>query len=208
MFGQLIRKQNNYLGSNHHKIASNWGSFCWNLLLNYFVNHTMKIKMFNLLSRKPFIFFQVTLFLIFAFFNTEKTFGQYKPDDQKLYDTIVKLDNEFFGAYNTCDQNLDKYGTFYSENIEFYHDQGGLMTSKSDIIAATKKNICGKVTRELVKGSIEVYPIKGYGAIEMGSHKFHNNQEKKGTPAKVGKFVVVWQNTNDGWKITRVISLH
>jgi hypothetical protein len=50
------------------------------------------------------------------------------------------------------------------------------MTSKKDIINATKKNICGKVTRELVKGSIEVYPVKDFGAIEIGLHKFHNNQ--------------------------------
>ena len=100
----------------------------------------------------------------------------YKPDNQQLYDTIVRLDHIFFEAYNTCNFNLDKYGSFFSENIEFYHDKGGLMTSKKDLISATQKNICGKVTRELVKGSIEVYPIKDFGAIEIGLHKFHNNQ--------------------------------
>lgn len=168
----------------------------------------MKIKAFNLLLRKSIIFSQAVLFLMFAFFNVEKTFGQYKPDDQKLYETIVKLDHEFFEAYNTCDVNLDKYGAFYSENIEFYHDQGGLMNSKKDIIEATKKNICGKVTRELVKNSIEVYPIKDYGAIEIGFHKFHNNTEKAETPSKAGRFIIIWQNTNNDWKITRVISLH
>lgn len=144
----------------------------------------------------------------FLFLNAEKTFGQYKPDDQKLYDAIVKLDQEFFEFYNTCDKNLEKYGAFYSENIEFYHDQGGLMTSKSDIIEGTKKNVCGKVTRELIKGSIEVYPIKNYGAIEIGFHKFHNNTEKEKAQSKAGRFVIVWQNKNDNWKITRVISIH
>ncbi|HEY4785275.1 MAG TPA: hypothetical protein VIH57_04470, partial [Bacteroidales bacterium] len=82
----------------------------------------------------------------------------YKPDNQELYDTIVKLDSIFFAAYNNCSFNLEKYGSFYADNIEFYHDQAGLSTSKQDIIDGTKKNICGKVTRELVKGSIEVYP--------------------------------------------------
>ena len=62
------------------------------------------------------------------------------------------------------------------------------MTSKPDLIAATKKNICGKVTSELVKGSIEVYPIKDFGAIEIWLHKFHNNQEPAGTLSKVGRF--------------------
>ncbi|TDD98595.1 nuclear transport factor 2 family protein [Flavobacterium cellulosilyticum] len=140
--------------------------------------------------------------------TTYRLTKKYKPDNQILYDTIVKLDSIFFEAYNTCNLNLDKYGSFFSDNIEFYHDQGGLMTSKQDIIAATKKNICGKVTRELVKGSIEVYPIKDFGAIEIGLHKFHNNQEPIGTPSKVGRFLIVWENKNSDWKIKRVVSLH
>ncbi len=134
----------------------------------------------------------------------------YKPDDQKLYDTIVYMDSIFFEAYNTCSVNinLDKYSAFFSDSIEFYHDKGGLMTSKQGIIDATKKNVCGKVTRELVKGSLEVYPIKNYGAVEIGFHKFHNNTEKIGTPSKAGRFVIIWQNKNNEWKITRVVSLH
>jgi len=133
---------------------------------------------------------------------------RYKPDNQELYNTIVKLDSLFFQYYNTCDVNLAKYASFYSEDIEFYHDQGGIMTSKEEIIEATKKNICGKLTRELVKGSIEVYPIKNFGAVEFGNHQFHNNQEPAGTPGKIGRFVIIWENKGKEWKISRVISLH
>lgn len=132
----------------------------------------------------------------------------FQPDNQKLYDTIVYLDSIFFDAYNTCGVNLEKYGSFYADSIEFYHDKGGLATSKQGIIDATKKNICGKVTRELVKGSIEVYPINNYGAVEIGFHKFHNTTEKENALSKEGRFAVVWQNKNNQWKITRVISLH
>ncbi len=126
----------------------------------------------------------------------------------ELYKTIVALDSSFFNAYNTCDINLEKYASFYSDTIEFYHDKGGLMTSKQDIVDATKKNICGKVTRELVKGSIEVYPIKDYGAVEIGLHKFHNNTEKENNVSNSVKFIMIWVHKDDGWKITRVISLH
>ena len=140
--------------------------------------------------------------------NTASNSYNYKPDDQKLYDTIVYLDSVFFNAYNTCDLNLEKYGSFYSDSIEFYHDKAGVMTSKQDIIDATKKNICGKVTRELVQGSVEVYPIYNYGAVEIGMHKFHNNTEKEKTPARAGKFVIIWQHKNNEWKISRVVSLH
>lgn len=140
--------------------------------------------------------------------TTYRLTKNYKPDNQQLYNTIVRLDSIFFEDYNTCSVNLDKYGSFFSDNIEFYHDQGGLLTSKQDIIDATKKNICGKVTRELIKGSIEVYPIKDFGAVEMGLHKFHNNQEPVGTPSKVGRFIIIWESVNDEWKIKRVVSLH
>jgi ketosteroid isomerase-like protein len=131
---------------------------------------------------------------------------KYKPDSQTLYDIVVRLDSIYFHAYNICD--LEKQAAMYSDSLEFYHDKTGLMTSKSDLLDAIKKNICGKVTRELVKGSIEVYPIYGYGAVEMGMHKFHNNAEKKGTPSHAGKFVIIWENRNNEWKIKRVISLH
>ncbi len=157
------------------------------------------------------IFLILTILVFISSCSTTKntnSLSNYKPDDQKLYDTIVHLDSIFFEAYNTCNVNLDRYSAFFSDNIEFYHDQGGLMTFKQDIIDATKRNVCGKVTRELVKGSIEVYPINNYGAIEIGFHKFHNNIEKEGTPSKIGRFVIIWQNINNEWKITRVISLH
>ncbi len=133
------------------------------------------------------------------------TIPDYEPDDQLLYDTIVAMDKAYFDAYNSCD--LKTQTALYSEDIEFYHDQGGVMTVKEDIIDAIEKNICGRVTRELVEGSIEVYPIKDYGAVQMGYHKFHNNQEPN-APANPSKFIMLWQNENNAWKITKVISLH
>ena len=122
-----------------------------------------------------------------------------------LYQTIYELDSIFFTAYNTCD--LKKQAEFYSDSIEFYHDQGGFIKSKQLILEATEKNICGKVTRELVKGSIEVSPIPNYGAVEIGMHMFHNNQEKGQVPHP-SRFVVIWRNRGDKWTIEKVISLH
>lgn len=156
-------------------------------------------------------------FIILAFFlfgylvpaNTQPPLTyQYEPPDLALYDTITKLDSMFFDAYNTCTINLDRYASFYSDSLEFYHDQGGFMNSKTDIVEATKRNICGKVTRELLKGSIEVYPINNYGAVEMGLHIFHNNQEPPPEHPKIGRFIIIWKHESDGWKIAKVISLH
>ncbi|MBA3683107.1 MAG: nuclear transport factor 2 family protein [Bacteroidetes bacterium] len=129
----------------------------------------------------------------------------FKAQTDSLYQTIIKLDSVFFHAYNTCD--IATQEKFYSDSIEFYHDKGGLSSSKKELIEGTKKFICGKVTRELVKGSIEVSPIPRYGAVELGSHIFHNNKEKNSTPHS-SKFVIIWRNKNGKWSITRVISLH
>ena len=132
----------------------------------------------------------------------------YTPDDKALYDTIVKHDSLFFGAYNTCDMNLQTYASYFSEDIEFYHDKGGIMTSKQAIVEATKKNVCGKVTRQLIAGSMEVYPIANYGAVQIGYHTFTNNTEPPVANPHPGRFVITWRYSNSSWKITRVISLH
>jgi len=65
----------------------------------------------------------------------------YIPDDQALHVTILAMDKKYFDAYNTCD--LETQATIYSDEIEFYHDKGGLMTDKKALIQALKDNICG-----------------------------------------------------------------
>ena len=128
-----------------------------------------------------------------------------RAQSDELYKKIVQLDSAFFNAYNTCD--IARQEAFYSDTIEFFHDKTGLETSKKKILADTRKYVCGKVTRELVKGSIEVSPLPGYGAVELGTHIFHNNQEKDDVPHP-SKFVIIWRSSNDKWTITKVISLH
>jgi hypothetical protein len=153
------------------------------------------------------------LFLLLVSCSTSKSNDyqltkNYLPDNPELYKTIVKQDSIFFDAYNHCDSKFEAYANFYSDDIEFYHDQGGLSDSKKDILEGTKKNICGKVTRTLVPGSIEVYPIKDYGAIEIGLHSFSNNTNPPDEPKKISRFTIFWKNTNGTWKITKVVSLH
>ncbi len=130
--------------------------------------------------------------------------AQLSPQDT-LYQTVVRLDSLYFAAYNTCDMKTQS--ELIAKNIEFYHDSGGLITSKKKLLKAIEQNICGKVTRELIAGSIEVHEIPGWGAIEMGLHQFHNNQEPDVVP-RPGKFIVFWQKTNDGWVMVKVVSLH
>ena len=123
----------------------------------------------------------------------------------QLEKIIVQMDSVYFAAYNNCD--MAKQAELYTEDIEFYHDKGGLETSKEKLLQSIEDNVCGKVTRILVKGSIEVSEIPGYGAIVMGLHKFQNNQEPEAI-SKPSKFITIWKDTDVGWKMARVISLH
>jgi hypothetical protein len=154
------------------------------------------------------IIFPILLVFVSCVANKQTTEQYvYTIDDQSLYDTILKLDSIFFHYYNTCDVNFDKHTAFYSDSIEFYHDKGGLSAIKADVVGGIKKYVCGKVRRDLSKGSIEVYPIPGFGAIEMGLHKFFNYQEPNAIQHP-GRFTIIWQKTKDGWKVRKVISLH
>jgi ketosteroid isomerase-like protein len=124
-----------------------------------------------------------------------------QPDP--LFMTIQSLDTKLFDAYNHCD--LTTLGAMVSDDLEFYHDQTGLSVGKAPFLAAIKQNICGKVERTLLPQTLEVYALKGYGAVQIGIHRFHH----PGRPEDgVGdaKFVTLWQNKDGAWKVTRVIS--
>jgi hypothetical protein len=90
---------------------------------------------------------------------------------------------------------MNKQAAIYADEIEFYHDQGGLMTSKQDILDGTKKTFGGKVTRELLQEASKYTPFKDFGAVEIGLHKFHNNQNL--VPFKKSVNLLSWQLTNE-----------
>jgi len=122
--------------------------------------------------------------------------------DAELTKAITTLDKELFDAYNTC--NIEKLGTLVVDDLEFYHDKTGLAVGKQVFLDAIKNNICGKVTRQLVPGSLEVYPLHGYGAVEIGTHRFYHPGMEG--PAGEAKFVTLWQYKDGAWKVSRVIS--
>jgi uncharacterized protein (TIGR02246 family) len=124
------------------------------------------------------------------------------PEDD-LYKTIAALDTAVFDAYNTC--ALEKFGSYFAEDIEFYHDQGGVSRGLQTLKDAVKNNICGKTRRELVPGTLQVHRMKNYGALEIGVHRFH--APEKDAPARgEAQFIHLWQEKDGVWKITRVIS--
>lgn len=128
-----------------------------------------------------------------------------KPVDP-LFNTVAALDAATFDAFSNCSapEQLKKYASYFAPNVEFYHDTGGVTWNRQDMLARTKKNVCGIYRRELVAGSLKVIPIKGFGAIAQGVHRFC--QFKTGICEGIADFTIVWRHHGGKWEITRVLS--
>lgn len=126
------------------------------------------------------------------------------PDSARsgpLYDELARMDSALFeAAFVTCDKA--RFREIFTDDAEFYHDRTGLARGED---ARTMKS-CPRdngVTRALVPGSLEVYPLKDYGAVQIGRHVF----AKKGEPgAELAQFVHVWKREGETWKLARVLS--
>ena len=119
-----------------------------------------------------------------------------------LFDELAKLDSLMFDAsFVQCD--TEARNALFTDDVEFYHDKSGLSEGADVRKPITECPRNQGLTRELVPGSLEVYPLNDYGAVQMGSHRFR----EAGTPgATVARFVHVWKKENGTWKISRVLS--
>lgn len=130
----------------------------------------------------------------------------YSPASAGLYAGIAHMDSVMFNAFNAHD--LEKLKSVFSEDLEFYHDKGGLTgytQTMENFQKLFENNKTTGLRRDLVKGSLEVYPIKDYGAIESCLHRFCHLENGK-NDCGTFKNVMVWQLKNGQWKVTRVIS--
>ncbi len=153
---------------------------------------------------KTFAALQALLFAALLFAPLARAYAQAASPPDPLFQTIRLLDTQLFDAYNRCD--LEKLGSLLADDLEFYHDKTGLSRGRQALLEGVKNNICGKVTRELVPGSLEVYPIANYGAVEIGVHRFHHPGRETAESVGEAKFIHLWQNKDGAWKVTRVIS--
>ncbi len=131
----------------------------------------------------------------------------------ELYKTIKNRDSLLFNVgFNTCD--ISQFENLVSDDFEFYHDKAGITQSKAAFISDIKNGLCKlnyKPFRELVAGSMEVYPMEKngvlYGAIQMGVHKFYAiEKDKPMYQTDMAKFTELWLLENGNWKLSRVLS--
>jgi ketosteroid isomerase-like protein len=123
----------------------------------------------------------------------------------ELDKAITELDRQLFEAYNHCD--LKKFDSLLADDVEFYHDQGGVTLGHAALTESVKNNICtGDTQRVLVPGTLKIYHMKGYGAIEMGVHRFIHPKTEATNGTGEASFVHLWRYKDGAWKITRALS--
>lgn len=130
----------------------------------------------------------------------------YAPVSKELYAEIAHMDSMLFDAFNAHD--IEKLMPLFDSSLEFYHDQGGLTNfeqTKKNTADLFERNKTTGLKRELVPGSMEVYPIKDYGAVQTGLHTFCHVENGK-NDCGTFKFTHIWQKKNGQWKLARVIS--
>ncbi|SRR5258706_10909921 len=151
------------------------------------------------------------LFIIILAACSAHVFAQ--TEQQKLTATILHLDSAFWKAYNNCD--TANFKDFITDDVEFYHDKGGVTLDAKSLIEALNKNICGnansRLRREAVAGTVKVYPMQNgdqiYGAIISGEHGFYITE--KGKPeyhSGDANFTQLWLLKNGVWKMSRILS--
>lgn len=126
---------------------------------------------------------------------------------------VRRFDTAYWDAYNRCD--IKQLAGMNSADLEFYHDQGGLMVGQQQFASAMENNICGnptlRVRRAALADSVHVYPMRDkgqlYGAVISGEHQFYN-QPKGGAEVLAGtaRFTHMLLLKDGAWKVGRVLS--
>jgi len=149
---------------------------------------------------KP-IYFPAILLMIAASFAGNKAAAQ---TSGPLFNEIAHQDSLQFGAFNS--RNLDQLMNYFDTSLELYQDNTGVRNyeqTKAAFGGLFKMDYV--LTRKLIPGTMEVYPIKDFGAIETGQHTFSHTE---GGKLQVGtyKFMQIWQKKDGVWRVTREIT--
>ena len=125
-------------------------------------------------------------------------------EQKPLYQAIAAMDKTLFDAFNR--QDTDGVKAVFSKDLEFFHDTNGVSNFEQNEQAT--RNLFARnmhLRRELVVGSMEVYAVKDYGAIQTGIHTFCHIENGK-NDCGTFKFLHIWKRIGDGWKLARVVS--
>lgn len=125
-------------------------------------------------------------------------------DPKALHALVLELDRVMFEAFNAHD--VDALMAFFAHDLEFFHDKDGLL-DHAQVKTGFTRLFAGNtdLRRELVPGSLEVHPLPGYGALQVGRHRFCHTENGKPDCGEFS-FVQVWRWSGGEWKVARELS--
>lgn len=120
----------------------------------------------------------------------------------------------YWKAYNSCDYAaLD---ALTAEDVEFYHDKGGIINGRAELTNSVRNNICGNpsvaIRRDASAKDAQTFLLSRgpevYGALVSGQHKFFMVPKAGGAEAPDGtaRFSMLWLHKDKAWKLARVVS--
>lgn len=131
---------------------------------------------------------------------------QVVQNQTEIYKEIFKADSVFFQAFNTCDSIT--YRTYLTDELEFYHHLNGIHLLPTEMQSI--REMCAMnnhFRRELLKGTLEVYKLRDFEAVEIGIYRiYHTNPGQTEHISGDYKFIHVWQQKDGFWKLKRIIS--
>jgi hypothetical protein len=136
------------------------------------------------------------------------------PRGAALTEAISANDAAFFELFfGGCDPA--QLATMVTDDFEFFDDRGGRVATDAASFVAQYRTQCEarqapdswRSRRELAPGTLGVYPINGYGAVETGEHYFYERRGE-GPETRVGRarFSQMWKLEGSRWKLARVFS--
>lgn len=152
--------------------------------------------------------------VVSALLTWTPTQAEQPAEPSALTQVIREADTELFDLFfERC--HPEKLRGMISDDLEFYHDKGGLVATSGKQFVDEYAINCEKrkatdawrSRRTMVPGSLQVDPVPGFGAMEVGEHLFYERQGD-GPERLAGRagFAMVWKHEDGIWKLHRVLS--
>lgn len=135
-------------------------------------------------------------------------------DSATMQAEVQAADAAYWNAYNSCDYvALD---ALTAEDVEFYHDLGGITHGRAALTGSVRDNICADkdaaVRRDAAPAEVQAFLLQRrgevYGALVTGQHHFFRVMRANGAavPTDNARFSALWMRQDKGWKLSRVVS--
>lgn len=148
--------------------------------------------------------------ILLIFFSTPVVLNA-QENVEAIQRTVRQQDSLFWKGYNGCDSALQS--SLIADDIEFYHDKGGITLGKAAMLKSIK-NLCNgdfRLRRKAIDSTVKLHLLRAndtvYGALFTGEHVFYLTP--KGKPERLdghAPFANLWLLRNNQWKLSRVFS--